>query len=58
MLSPTITTVTEVKFESKRICKSIMCGMSSSDDLSVVLTFENSSLIGLKFGQYGGAPTS
>ena len=43
----------DVKLESKRVCKSVMCAMSNSEDFSVVLTFENSSSIGFRSGEYG-----
>ena len=31
-----------------------MCAMSNSKDFSVVLTFENSSSMGFRSGEYGG----
>ena len=62
-IQPLQSTVTDVKLESKRVCKSVMCAMLNLEHFSVVLIFENSSSMGFRSGDYGGrkstsAPTS
>ena len=55
--------VTVVKLANRRVFRSVMCGSSIDIVLRLYFTFENTSSIGLRSGEYGGrnrtrAPTS